>query len=56
MDAYIVSFISTLVETELPQKEDISSGDRKYVDKDYVHNELIYVYTFCVLKCRLKRH
>ena len=55
MDAYIVSFISTLVETELPQKEDISSGDRT-VDKDYVHNELIYVYTFCVLKCRLKRH
>ena len=55
MDAYIVSFISLLDETELPQKEDISSGDRN-VDKDYVYNELIYVYTFCVLKYRLKRH
>ena len=49
MDAYIVSFISLLAETELPQKEDISSGDRN-VDNDNVHNELIYVYTFYVLK------
>ena len=49
MDAYIVSFISLLVETELPQKVDISSGERN-VDKDCVHNELIYVYTFYVLK------